>query len=52
MRALLGAVLATTLLFVVTGSSRAGDSDAKSIVDKAVTALGGAESSPKSRLSR
>ena len=43
MRALLGAVLATTLLFVVTGSSQAGDSDAKSIVDKAITALGGAE---------
>jgi hypothetical protein len=43
MRALLGVILATTLLFVVTGSSQAGDSDAKSIVDKAITALGGAE---------
>jgi hypothetical protein len=43
MRALLGAVLATTLLFVVTSSSQAGDSDAKSIVDKAITAVGGAE---------
>jgi hypothetical protein len=43
MRALLGVVLATTLLFVVTSSSQAGDSDAKSIVDKAITAVGGAE---------
>ena len=43
MKALLGVVLATMLLFVLTGSSRAGDSDAKSIVDKAITALGGAE---------
>ena len=43
MRALLGVVLATTLLFVLTSSSQAGDSDAKSILDKAITALGGAE---------
>src|SRR5271167_4922877 len=43
MKGLLGAVLATTLLFVVTSSSQAGDTDAKSIVDKAITALGGAE---------
>jgi outer membrane lipoprotein-sorting protein len=43
MRALLGVVLATTLVFVVTNSSQADDSDAKSILDKAITALGGAE---------
>jgi outer membrane lipoprotein-sorting protein len=43
MRALLGVVLATMLLFVLTSSSQAGDSDAKSILDKAITALGGAE---------
>ena len=43
MRALLGVILATTLLFFVTRSSQAGDSDAKSIVDKAITAVGGAE---------
>jgi len=43
MKALLGVALATTLLFVVTGSSQAGDSDAKSIVDKAIAALGGAD---------
>jgi outer membrane lipoprotein-sorting protein len=43
MRALLGAVLATTFFLVVTSSSQAGDSDAKSIVDKAITAVGGAE---------
>jgi hypothetical protein len=43
MKALLGVTLATTLLFVVTGSSQAGDSDAKSIVDKAIAALGGAD---------
>jgi hypothetical protein len=43
MKGLLGAVLATTLLFVVSSSSRADDSDAKSILDKAITALGGAE---------
>ncbi len=43
MRRLLGAVLATILLLVVGSSSHAGDSDAKSILDKAITALGGAE---------
>ena len=43
MRRLLGAVLATILLLVVSSSSRAGDSDAKSILDKAIAALGGAE---------
>jgi hypothetical protein len=43
MTALLGMVLATMLLFVLTNSSQAGDSDAKSILDKAITALGGAE---------
>jgi hypothetical protein len=43
MRTLLGAVLASTLSLVVTSSSEAGDSDAKSIVDKAITAVGGAE---------
>jgi len=43
MRALLGVVLATTFVFAVTSSSQAGDSDAKSIVDKAITAMGGAE---------
>jgi outer membrane lipoprotein-sorting protein len=43
MRKLLGVVLATTLVFVVTSSSRADDSDAKSILEKAITALGGAE---------
>jgi outer membrane lipoprotein-sorting protein len=43
MRALLGAVLATTLYLVVTSSSKAGDSDAKSILDQAITAVGGAE---------
>jgi outer membrane lipoprotein-sorting protein len=43
MRALLGVVLATMLLFVVTSSSQAGESDAKAVLDKAITALGGAE---------
>ncbi len=43
MRRLLGAVLATILFFVASSSSRAGDSDAKSILDKAITAVGGAE---------
>jgi outer membrane lipoprotein-sorting protein len=43
MRTLLGAVLASTLSLVVTSSSQAGDSDAKSVVDKAITAVGGAE---------
>jgi hypothetical protein len=43
MRALLGVVLASALLFVATGSARAADSDAKSIVDKAIAAAGGAE---------
>ena len=43
MKTLLGVVLATTLVFVVTSSSQADDSDAKSILEKAITALGGAE---------
>jgi hypothetical protein len=43
MRWLLGAFLAAGLLWVSNGSSRAGDSDAKAIVDKAIKALGGEE---------
>ena len=39
MRTLLRVIVATTLLMVVTGSSRAVNSDAKSIVDKAITAV-------------
>ena len=43
MRRFLGAVLATVLLFVPFGTARADDKDAKSILDKAIKALGGEE---------
>ncbi len=43
MKRFLGAILATTLVFVVTSRSRAEGPDAKSILDKAITAMGGAE---------
>jgi hypothetical protein len=43
MKGLLGGFLALTLAFVVSSSARADDTDAKATVDKAITALGGAE---------
>src|SRR5438067_2328994 len=43
MRRFLGAAVATALLFVSGGSARADDKDAKSILDKAIKALGGEE---------
>jgi len=43
MRWLIGSILASILLFVAFGTARADENDAKSILDKAIKALGGEE---------
>src|SRR6516165_10315785 len=43
MRRLFGLVFASVVLFIPFGSARADDQDAKSILDKAIKALGGEE---------